>query len=207
MTIVAAAKTRTAEEITAAISAGIQIIGENYVQEAEGAINSLGDKARWHFIGHLQLNKVKKAVELFDLIETVDSLELAEAINRHAMTAGIIMPILIEVNTARETTKHGVLPEHLKNLAESILKLQNVRLEGLMAMGPHPESGDLRSCFAETHRLYNQLKTDFPDANIHYLSMGMSDSYQTAIEEGANLVRLGTAVFGLRPAKPAFPSL
>ena len=207
VTIVAAAKTRTPEEINAALEAGIQIIGENYVQEAEAAINSAGKKARWHFIGHLQLNKVKKAVKLFDLIETVDSLELAKAINHHAMTTGIIMPVLIEVNTARESTKSGVLPEHLDYLAESILRLQNIRLEGLMAMGPHPESGDLRKCFTETRRLYDQLKTDLPDANIHYLSMGMSDSYHIAIEEGANLIRLGTAVFGPRQAKPTLPDL
>ncbi len=197
--IVAAAKSRTADEIAAAINSGITVLGENFVQEAEAAKNVLGDRTLWHFIGHLQLNKVKKAVKLFDLIETVDSLALAQAIDRHAAAAGKVMPVLLEVNIGREPRKNGVMPESVADLARSITRLPNLRLSGLMTMGPPLEPEKMRPYFAETRRLFEGLRAeDLLGADIRYLSMGMSDSYRVAIEEGANLVRLGTAIFGPR---------
>ncbi len=197
--IVAAAKTRNPDEICAAIDAGISIIGENYVKETENTKRIIGSCGEWHFIGHLQLNKVRKAVELFDLIETIDSLALVQAIAYHSGMAGKIMPVLIEVNIGREPQKNGVLPELVVDLARSISQLPNVKLAGLMTMGPLLPAESLRPFFAETRRLFESLHREcLPGTDIRYLSMGMSDSYRVAIEEGANLIRLGTAIFGPR---------
>ncbi len=199
VTLVAAAKSRTPDEITAAIDSGITIVGENFVQEAGAARSIIGDRPRWHFIGHLQLNKVKKAVEIFDLIETVDDFELAKSINRHSGAVGKIMPVLIEVNIGKETRKNGVLPDSVDELARSISRLPNLRLSGLMTMGPRLEPEELRPYFAKTRRLFEGLRDEgLPGADIRYLSMGMSESFRVAIEEGATLVRLGTAIFGPR---------
>ena len=157
--LVAAAKTRTPEEITEAIEAGVRIIGENFVQEAEAARAAIGDKVRWHLIGSLQKNKVKKAVRLFDMIETVDSLALAQAIDRESALAGKVMPVLIEVNSGREPQKSGVLPEDVEALVKEIAKLEHVKILGLMTMGPRfgdPE--DARPYFAETRRIFQRLK-------------------------------------------------
>ena len=199
VTILAAVKTRTPVEITAALDAGISAIGENYVQEAESSKSALSGRGEWHLIGHLQLNKIKKAVKVFDFIETVDSLELAAAINRHAAAVGKVMPVLIEVNIGRERQKNGALPESVPDLARSIALLPNLRLSGLMTMGPLLPPEALRPFFAETRRLYDSLKQScLPGADIRLISMGMSDSYKVAIEEGANLVRLGAAIFGPR---------
>jgi len=199
VTIIAAAKSRTEDEITAAMDAGISIIGENYVQEAELARRALSFRGEWHFIGHLQLNKVKKAVELFDLIQTVDSIAIAEAIDRHAYSLNKVVPMLIEVNIAREPQKNGVLPESVAEFARSITELANLRLSGLMTMGPLIQPQELRPFFASARRIYEDLQRMLlPGTDIRYLSMGMSDSYKVAIEEGANVVRLGTAIFGPR---------
>lgn len=198
VTILAAAKSHTQEEVAAAIDAGIIVIGENYVQETEAVQRSLGNCGDWHFIGHLQPNKVKKAVELFDLIETVDSIAIAQAIDRHADTINKVIPVLIEVNVGREQQKNGVLPEAVAELARSISALPHLRLSGLMTMGPRVSPQELKPFFAETRCLYEKLKClCLAGTDIRYLSMGMSDSYKVAIEEGANLVRLGTAIFGM----------
>jgi len=198
--LVAAAKTRFAEEIMEAVDAGIQVIGENYVQEARTVYPVLKDKVKWHFIGHLQKNKVKRAVELFDMIETVDSLSLAAVIDKQCRQIDKIMPVLIEVNSGREKQKAGVLPEDTENLVREIAKLINIQVKGLMTMGPaaqDPES--LQPYFRETRQLYDNLKQlDIPNVNIRYLSMGMTDSYQLAIREGANIVRIGSRIFGAR---------
>jgi pyridoxal phosphate enzyme (YggS family) len=199
VTIVAAAKGRSPGEISAALDAGISVIGENYVQEAEPAKRALGKRANWHFIGHLQMNKVARAVEIFDLIETIDNRAIAEAVNRHAADTGKIMPVLIEVNVGREPWKSGVLPESVADLARKIALLGNLRLLGLMTLGPKAPSEKLRPFFAETRRLFCNLQQLYlPGTDIRCLSMGMSDSYKAAIEEGANTVRLGTAIFGPR---------
>jgi len=134
--LVAAAKTRSVEEIMEAVNAGIQVIGENYVQEARAVYPVLKDRVKWHFIGHLQKNKVKRAVELFDMIETVDSLALAAVIDKQCRQIDKVMPVLIEVNSGREEQKAGVLPEDTENLVREIAKLSNIQVKGLMTMGP-----------------------------------------------------------------------
>lgn len=198
--LVAAAKSRTPDEVLAAVEAGISVVGENYVQEAAAAQAVVGRRVQWHFIGHLQKNKVKKAVELFDLIQTVDSLETAAEINRRSAEEGKVMPLLIEVNSGREPQKFGVFPEHLSEVAAAVSKLKNVSLEGLMTMGP--ELGDAegsRPYFRETKRLFDELAgMNIPGTRIITLSMGMTDSYRVAVEEGANMVRIGTRIFGPR---------
>jgi pyridoxal phosphate enzyme (YggS family) len=198
--LVAAAKTRTAPEVLEAIGAGVRIVGENYVQEALTVYEVIGKKARWHFIGHLQKNKVKRAVEVFDLIETVDSYEIAQEIDRRCGQIGKIMPVLIEINSGREKQKFGVQPENAQTLIEQISKLGNLRVIGLMTMGPrfgNPE--DSRPYFIETKKIFDKIKDlNLPGVEMKYLSMGMTNSYRIAIEEGANLVRIGTKIFGER---------
>ena len=195
----AAAKTRSAAEVRAAIDAGIRIFGYNYVQEAEAIRDEIQADVKWHMIGHLQKNKVKKAVELFDMIETVDSQSLAERINRVCEQHRKIMPILIEVNSGREENKSGVFPENVESLISKINDLPHIRIQGLMTLGPWGEPEALRSCFRITREIFDHLAAlNLPHVSMRYLSMGMSDSYRIAIEEGANIVRLGTILFGPR---------
>jgi len=198
--LVAAAKTRTPAEILEAVEAGVKIIGENYVQEAEAALRTVGRKARWHFIGHLQTNKARKAVEIFDLIETVDSLALAREIDRRSVALGKTMPVFIEVNSGREPQKFGVPPESVEALVRDMAVLPNVRVSGLMTMGPfegNPEES--RPYFKETRRVWDELRArDLPGVELRQLSMGMTNSWRVAVEEGATLVRIGTAIFGPR---------
>ncbi len=195
--LVAAAKTRTAEEVLEAIESGVKIIGENYVQEAERSYEVIGNKAKWHFIGYLQKNKVKKAVRLFDMIETVDSVELATEIDKRCAQIGKIMPVLIEINSGREKQKSGVLPENAEPLVREISHLQNIKVTGLMTMGPRfGNPDDSRPYFVETKRIFDQIKKlDLPSIEMRYLSMGMTNSYKIALEEGANMVRIGTKIF------------
>ena len=201
--LVAAAKTRTPEEILEAIEAGAEIIGENYVQEAEKAHEVIGSKARWHLIGHLQKNKVKKAVIIFDMIETVDSFELAREIDKRCAQIGKIMPVLIEVNIGQEEQKSGICPENTEELAKEISTLPNIRLMGLMTIGPlSPNPEDSRPHFVEMKKLFDKMKKlNLPNVEMKYLSMGMTNSYKIAPEEGANMVRIGTRIFGERPQK------
>lgn len=200
--LVVAAKTRQPAEILAAVEAGAKIIGENYVQEAERAYRVIGNRAEWHFIGHLQRNKVKKAVELFDMIETVDSVEMASEIDKRCAQIGKVMPVLVEINSGRENQKSGVFPENVEPLVREISTLHNIRVTGLMTMGPTlANAADLRPYFAETRRIFEKLKEmGRPDVEMRYLSMGMTDSYRVAIEEGASMVRLGSKIFGERAA-------
>jgi len=198
--LVAAAKQQTPEKIMAAIEAGVKIIGENYVQEALAAYEVIGQRVSWSFIGHLQKNKIKKAVEIFDIIETVDSVELAEEINKRAAARGKVIPILLEVNSGHEPQKFGVFPEKVEELARSIAGLPNLKLSGLMTMGPaEGDPEEARPYFRLTRQLFDYLqKLNLPGANFHILSMGMTNSYRVAIEEGATRVRLGTRIFGPR---------
>jgi hypothetical protein len=207
VTVVAAAKTRTPDEIRAALSAGITIVGENYVQEAAAARAALGrSAAEWHLIGHLQRNKAKDAVRLFDLIQTVDSERLGEAVDAASRAVGRQTPILVEVNSARESQKSGALPEDVADLVGALDRLESLRVVGLMTMGPlapdsEAELGALRLAFRETQRLFEALRGGaFARSKMEILSMGMSDSYRVAIEEGATMVRIGTALFGPREA-------
>jgi len=201
VTVVAAAKTRSPEEVRAAIDAGVHIVGHNYVQEAQAMIEQLGvDAASWAMIGHLQRNKVREAVRLFDLIQTIDSLRLAGAIGRVCEETGRVMPVLIEVNSAREPQKSGVVPEAVTDLVREIAQLESVQIRGLMTMGPltsDPEQ--LRPVFRETKTLFDRIAAaKIPNVSMNVLSMGMSDSYPVAIEEGSTMIRLGTTVFGPR---------
>ena len=198
--LVAAAKTRTSEEVLEAVQSGVKIIGENYVQEAERIHEVTGNKATWHFIGHLQKNKVKKAVAIFDMIETVDSVEIVKEIDKRCSQIGKIMPVLIEINSGKERQKSGVLPEDTEQLIREISGLQHIKVMGLMTMGPrfgNPE--DSRPYFVETRKIFERIKRlDLPNIEMKYLSMGMTNSYKIALEEGANIVRIGTKIFGER---------
>ncbi len=198
--LVAAAKTIQPEEVLEAVEAGVRIVGENYVQEAERAHEVVGNRAKWHFIGHLQKNKVKKAVRIFDMIETVDSVEIAREIDKRCAQIGKVMPVLIEVNSGREKQKAGVLPESVEWLVREISAFQKIKVMGLMTMGPrfgNPE--DSRPYFVETKRLFEKIvKLNLPNIEMKYLSMGMTNSYKIALEEGANIVRIGSKIFGER---------
>ena len=198
--VVAAAKTRKPAEVLEAVKAGIKVIGENYVQEAERAYDLIGTRARWHFIGHLQRNKVKKAVRMFDMIETVDSVQLAREIDKHCSWMGKAMPVLIEINSGRERQKSGVLPEDAEGLIRGISVLKNIKVEGLMTMGPRsggPE--DSRPYFTATRGVFDKIKgLNLANVQMKYLSMGMTNSYKVAIEEGANIIRIGSRIFGER---------
>ncbi len=198
--LVVAAKTRTADEVLAAVEAGIEIIGQNYVQEAETIYPAIGNKARWHFIGHLQKNKVKKAAKIFDMIETVDSVDLAQEIDKRCALVGKVMPVLVEINSGKEPQKAGVLPEKAEELVQAIARLPNIKVMGLMTMGPrfgNPE--DSRPYFITTRKIFERIKAlKIANVEMRYLSMGMTNSYPVALEEGANLVRIGTRIFGER---------
>jgi PLP dependent protein len=196
----AAAKTRSAEEAEAAIKGGIQILGYNYVQEAEKIKAHIDADVAWHLIGHLQKNKAKKAVQIFDMIETIDSVELAEIVDKLCGQMNKNMDVLIEVNSGRETRKAGVEPDAVESLLQHINSLSNIRVKGLMTMGPWVDDPELlRPFFKQTHELFNHIASlDIPNIEMRFLSMGMSGSYRVAIEEGANIVRLGTVLFGGR---------
>ena len=205
VTMVLAGKTRTPEEIGEVIEAGATDIGENYVQEAEKMYDSLGEKAkkvRWHMIGHLQKNKINKALRIFDVIQTVDSLEKAVAIDKRAQGIGKTVSVYLEINIGSEMTKAGIKPEYkvIENLVREISKLEHLSLEGLMTMGPrfgNPE--DSRPYFRKTKDVFERIKVlNLPGVKMKVLSMGMSNSYKVAIEEGSNMIRLGTVVFGER---------
>ncbi len=200
--VVAAAKARTPADVLEAVQAGIRIIGENYVKEAKEAYDLVGKKAKWHFIGTLRKHDVRKtALEIFDMIESVDSLETATEIDRKCAQMPKIMPVLIEVNSGREPQKSGVFPEDVEGLVRGISSLGNIKVTGLMTMGPNfgnPE--DFRPYFAETRRIFEKIKDlKLPNVEMKYLSMGMTNSYKVALELGANMIRVGTRIFGKRP--------
>lgn len=199
VTVVAAAKGRSHEEILAAIKGGIRIIGHNYVKEAEAHLSFLKD-VEIHMIGHLQTNKAKKAIKIFKMIQTLDSLKLAQELQRLGEKEGVVVCALIEVNSAKEPQKTGLLPEEVENFLWEIGKFRNISVKGLMTMGPALEDPEaLRPYFRATKRLFEELKgLALPNVSMETLSMGMSDSYRIAIEEGANMVRIGTRIFGPR---------
>ena len=198
--LVTAAKTRTPEEVLEAVQSGVKIIGENYIQEAERLYQVIGNKVSWHFIGHLQKNKVKKAVSIFDMIETVDSVEIVKEIDKRCSQIGKVMPVLIEINSGKEERKSGVWPENAEQLIREISGLKHIKVMGVMTMGPRfgdPE--DSRTYFMETRKIFEKIrKLDLPNIEMKYLSMGMTNSYKIALEEGANIVRIGVKIFGER---------
>jgi pyridoxal phosphate enzyme (YggS family) len=199
--VVAAAKARTPAEVLKAVQAGIEIVGENYVKEAKEAYDLVGKKAKWHFIGILRKHDVRKPMlEIFDMIESVDSLEIAGEIDRRCAQIGKIMPVLIEVNSGREPQKSGVFPEDAERLIRETANLGNMKVMGLMTMGPRfGNAEDSRPHFAETTRVFEKIKDmNLPNIEMKYLSMGMTNSYKVAIEEGANIIRIGAGIFGER---------
>lgn len=203
VTLVAATKVQTSETIRAAIAAGITVCGENRVQELTGHLDDYAyDGAKVHFIGHLQTNKVKFVVGRVDLIESVDSPRLLEAVDKQAEKLGIVQDILLEVNIGREESKGGCMPENLPELARLAQAAEHIRLRGLMTIPPAAvQPGDSRGFFARTHQLFIDMRKEIEDnnSNIDCLSMGMSGDYEDAVREGATHVRVGTALFGPRP--------
>jgi pyridoxal phosphate enzyme (YggS family) len=199
--LVAVSKTVPAETVKEAIEAGATILGENYVQDAREKFDALVHyPVSWHFIGHLQSNKAKYAVRLFDLIHSVDSLKLARALNKEAKKVDKIQPILVQVNISGEDTKSGIAAEDAPGLISEISHLKNLSIEGLMTMPPYfyqPEK--VRPYFAALRELRDQMKKQsLPNVSLEELSMGMTGDFEVAIEEGATLVRIGTAIFGER---------
>jgi pyridoxal phosphate enzyme (YggS family) len=202
VTLVAVSKLQPIARIEQAYAAGQRVFGENYVQEALGKIAALPADARWHLIGHLQSNKARLAAERFACIETVDSPRLAHALERHAGEAGAAPEALVQVNWSGEASKAGVTdPEALRRLVEELAGYRHLRLRGLMTI-PDPAYGEaeLRRCFAEMRRLRDALAAEFGlGERLKELSMGMSHDFEWAVEEGATIVRVGTAIFGARP--------
>jgi pyridoxal phosphate enzyme (YggS family) len=198
--LMAVVKTRTPEEVAEAVESGVKFLGANYVQEAENIFPGIRDLASCQLIGHLQSNKTAKAVGLFDVIQTVDSLKLATEISKRTEASERVMPVLLEINSGREPQKAGVFPEQAEALVRQIAELKFVHVQGLMTMGMWTENTEvLRRCFVETKRLFEKLgEAAIPNVSMLTLSMGMSDSYRIAVEEGSNLVRIGTAIFGPR---------
>jgi PLP dependent protein len=198
--LVAVSKTVPTEAIQEAISAGAALFGENYIQEAREKIALTGGAVEWHFIGHLQSNKAKYAVELFSLIHSVDRLSLAEELNREAAKKNRILPVLIQVNISGEETKSGIDPAGIRQLIQQAAQLPNLSVRGLMTMPPWFENPEeARPYFIALRKLRDELANEkIPNVSLTELSMGMSGDFEVAIEEGATLVRVGTAIFGER---------
>jgi len=211
VTIVVSCKSRTPEEIKEVIAAGATDLGENYVQEAGqiySALEKTATKVRWHMIGNLQTNKINKALRIFDVLQTIDSLPMAVAIDRRVEKARKkTIPVYIEINIGSEFSKAGIKPsehepfdEYIEEFVRALSKLKHIRLEGLMTMGPrfgNPE--DVRPYFRRIKEIFEKIRMlHLPNINMQYLSMGMTNSYGVAIEEGSNMVRIGKAIFGQR---------
>jgi pyridoxal phosphate enzyme (YggS family) len=203
VSLVAVSKTVDAERVRQAIDAGAKILGENYVQEAQKKIEMLGHEVAWHFIGHLQTNKARVAAGLFDFIHSVDSLNLAQELGRRAKLRGKVLPVLLEINLAGEVTKFGAQEKEILLLAEKLSEMEGIEVKGLMTMPPFFEDPETsRPYFVELRKLGERLaKEKIPRISMEELSMGMSNDFEVAVEEGATLVRVGTAIFGPRPVK------
>lgn len=198
VTLVAVSKTVPVEAIRQAIEAGITILGENRVQEARDKIAALPGRVTWHLVGHLQTNKAKLAVSLFDMIQSLDSLKLAQMLDRYGREAGRAVHCLIEVNLGGEAQKSGTSEESVRPLLDAATHLPFVRIEGLMAMPPFlPEPEQIRPFFRRLRTVRDKLEVE--GFRLPVLSMGMTHDFEVAIEEGATMVRLGTAIFGPRP--------
>ncbi len=195
VTLVAVTKTVDAAVILEAIAAGVTDIGENYVQDSLEKHNVIGDRIRWHMIGHLQRNKAGRAVRIFDLIQSVDSLSLAQEIGKRASSMGKVQEVLIEVNISGEESKTGVHPDEALELAGNSAQVAGVKVLGMMGIAPFTDdAAAVRRSFALLRNLWDAL----PDENRRWLSMGMTSDFEAAIEEGSNMVRVGTAIFGPR---------
>jgi pyridoxal phosphate enzyme (YggS family) len=199
--LVAVSKTVPLDPVRAAIKAGVTILGENYVQEASEKIEALeGEDVLWHLVGHLQSNKAKHAVKLFDMIHSLDSFKLARELDRRAHALGKVQPVLIQVNVSGEDTKSGIDTDEALALIREVATLNNVAVCGLMTMPPYFNAPDkVRPYFRALRALQSQVREEaIPNVDMSELSMGMSGDFETAVEEGATLVRIGTAIFGER---------
>ncbi len=198
--IVAVSKTMPASLILEAIEAGVSEIAENQLQEARTKYDQIDRRVKWHFVGHLQTNKVKGALQIFDLIHSVDSQRLLAEINRRSAQLNRQTDVLIQVNTSGESSKYGVQPEQTLNFIENALNYIYVQIKGLMTIGPFTPSVDaVRPSFALMNRLREKIQAQqFAGVEMEYLSMGMTNDFEVAVEEGANLIRIGTAIFGKR---------
>jgi PLP dependent protein len=195
--LVASTKGRTLAEIDEAVSAGVRTIGENRVQEAEVKYSHLKGRVQVHMIGHLQRNKVKDALKIFDMIHSVDSLRLAEEIDEAGERMGEAVPVLLEVNVSGERSKFGVAQEELCPILEKVAALRAIRVEGLMTMSPMSEDSErVRPVFRRLRELAGEIaRQGFPGVKMRQLSMGMTQDFEVAVEEGATMVRVGTAIF------------
>lgn len=200
VTLIAVSKTKPVETLQEAYDLGVRVFGENKVQEMEDKYESLPRDIQWHLIGHLQRNKVKYIIDKAVLIHSVDSLRLAQTIEKEAEKHNLTAHILIEVNVAREESKFGIFPEDLENLVDEIAKLPHIRVDGLMTIAPFvPDPEENRPVFRELRKLSVDISAKKVDnVNMSVLSMGMTNDYQVAIEEGATMVRVGTGIFGAR---------
>ncbi len=197
--LVAVTKTVPAARIQQGVDAGIRLVGENKVQEAARKADHVRG-VTWHMVGHLQRNKAKKAVALFAMIQSVDSLELAQEIDRNSAEAGKQMDVLIEVNTSQEDTKFGRAPEDCIDLVEKISHFKHISVKGLMTIGAFtPDEKVVRACFSRLRDLRESIRrANIENVKMEWLSMGMTSDFETAIEEGSNMVRIGAAIFGPR---------
>jgi len=196
--LIAVTKTVEEERIQQAIQEGLTHFGENYLQEAQRKIGNL-NQGTWHFIGHLQKNKAKQAVKLFSIIETVDSPALAEELNRQALQNENTIDVLLQINEAGESTKSGLSPGQVPSLLEASSSWTALRIRGLMAIPPYdPDPEKSRTWYSSLFHLRNKWQQDFPQIDLNHLSMGMSHDFEVAIEEGATIIRVGTALFGPR---------
>jgi len=196
--LVAVTKTAAIEQIKEAINAGVKIIGENKVQEAKEKYQILSADIEWHLVGHLQTNKVKYAVEIFDLIHSVDSIKLAKEIDRRSLQFGKITNVLVEVNISGEKTKYGIKPEEVIPFLKEISEFPRVWIRGLMTIAPIVEDKEkARPYFRKLRELSKEIKSkNIKNVKMDYLSMGMTEDFEIAIEEGANVVRIGRGIFG-----------
>ncbi|MBR5641939.1 MAG: YggS family pyridoxal phosphate-dependent enzyme [Firmicutes bacterium] len=199
--LIAVTKLHEPDEIEEAIAAGITDIAENKVQEIQKKYDQIASPVRWHLIGHLQTNKVKNIIDKVVMIHSVESVHLAQEIDKRAAAAGKTMDVLLQVNAAHEESKFGLDPKDVPQVMQEILDTcPNVRIRGLMHMAPWSEDPEeIRPYFSEVKKLYDTLsEVEHPNADFSYLSMGMSHDFETAIEEGANIIRVGTSIFGER---------
>lgn len=197
VTLVCVTKTVTVPQIEEAITSGVKEIGESYVRDAAVKFKALGNRVKWHLIGHLQTNKAKDAVRIFDLIHSVDSLRLAQEISRRCAALKITREVLIEIRTSGEAAKYGVLPEDSIGLLKKVSELPNIKVAGLMTMAPFvSDPEEARPYFTRLKKLSAIIADKrIPNVNMQYLSMGMTQDFEVAIEEGANIVRIGRAIF------------
>ncbi|MFA0752296.1 MAG: hypothetical protein IMHGJWDQ_000043 [Candidatus Fervidibacter sp.] len=201
--LVGATKSVDVDFIRAAIEAGLEHIGENYAQEAWAKYQQIGDRVTWHFIGHLQTNKAKLVARFCRFVQSLDRFALAEELSKRAGQLGREIECLVEVNIGGEASKSGVPPEEVESFLRQIAPLPHLHIVGLMAIPPFlPDPEQVRPFFRRMRELFERCQQlDLPNVEMRYLSMGMSHDFEVAIEEGANMVRVGTAIFGPRPPK------